>query len=470
MRPRQHWRWLSLAVAVSVGCPGDPFPTGARGAGGAGSSHASSVVTASGAVTTNGATSSSAGAGGGACAGSANYPGPKGWVGYTDYQCNGCRLYVPESKAALPPPIKWEKCPGSPAGINCQSLVIDWTSDPLKAGTGNAYLDVSTSPPVLGFGRWLDGVEPYSMVAFAQVDGAVRNAMLVFHGPGGSGCFFALDALNEGRFIYSVLGDDANGQWSKSPHKGGIGGSIDELHPKLLAAYDDGLENSWWTTSTRIFRLTGPSEQMAYDWDMQNPTLVTSPKKDPEGLAVGPAVASGENFFWTSDNLYTTGINSWNPVDGPRPFIRFIGDWTRGARNLGTDGKTLVWSYGEGKKPSDYTVAFPVRSIMAAPYTTDPTKLAPKRLRTDPNIAMSGGQFRVACGRAANGGGYQPVIIVRLSDGVSWQLPPESKPDFFPKSVIGLTCDHLYVWGEFGGRSNIARVSLDSLGPGIPPD
>jgi hypothetical protein len=35
---------------------------------------------------------------------------------------------------------------------------------------------------------------------------------------------------------------------------------------------------------------------------------------------------------------------------------------------------------------------------------------------------------------------------------------------------IGIACDEVFILGVYGGVSNIARVRLDSLGPGTPPD
>jgi len=35
---------------------------------------------------------------------------------------------------------------------------------------------------------------------------------------------------------------------------------------------------------------------------------------------------------------------------------------------------------------------------------------------------------------------------------------------------LGLTCQHAYSLGEIGGQVRVARVALNSLGPGTPPD
>jgi hypothetical protein len=61
------------------------------------------------------------------------------------------------------------------------------------------------------------------------------------------------------------------------------------------------------------------------------------------------------------------------------------------------------------------------------------------------------------------------MSVVRLSDGASW-LIADQWPIFKPASPVGLTCEEVFILGEYGGRYNIARFRLDSLGPPIPPD
>jgi hypothetical protein len=73
----------------------------------------------------------------------------------------------------------------------------------------------------------------------------------------------------------------------------------------------------------------------------------------------------------------------------------------------------------------------------------------------------------VGCGYAANAYNAQ-TVVVRLSDGVSWLLPYTSTMAF--DDPIGITCDEVFIRGTYGGVVNIARVHLDSLGPGTPPD
>ena len=114
---------------------------------------------------------------------------------------------------------------------------------------------------------------------------------------------------------------------------------------------------------------------------------------------------------------------------------------------------------------------------MTAPFTSDPSQLKPRRLRS--NVAeASWEQFAVGCGYAAktsDRGDDQPVVVVRLSDGQKWELknssfslPPDQRWNW--DNRIALTCDEIFVQAIPGKRGEIVRIRLDSLGPGIPAD
>ncbi len=243
----RRWLGVTAAVGLSAACPGPDVPI--SGSDSASSSHSGSASTAA-AATAGPSTVVSAGAGGsGGCDAAPQYPAPlPGWLPYTDWQCNGCRIYYPESAAALPPPIAWEKCAKSPAGIDCQKMVIDWS--PALNAFGGGLMDQSSG--VLFYGRNYPG---YIMDVIAELDGKVRTAMLTMRPNDVTlGCVFGGYAFNQGKAIYKVLGAEAYGKWASSPHKGAVGGAIDDLHPKVLG--DFGQEDSWGCSSSRVFRLT----------------------------------------------------------------------------------------------------------------------------------------------------------------------------------------------------------------------
>ncbi len=181
---------------------------------------------------------------------------------------------------------------------------------------------------------------------------------------------------------------------------------------------------------------------------------------------VSQATMREDALFWNADAL-ADGINIWEPTGGARPFIRWVGDPTRGAGDFGTGGLDMVWTYGEGKAPSAWK--YPVRSVMTAPYTTDPEAVLPRRLRSGLHIGVGGFEWKVGCGYAAGEGGSNDVLVVRLSDGTSWQLPSIPSELALAKP-LGITCEEVFIYGEIGGRLRIARVKLASLGPGIPAD
>jgi hypothetical protein len=158
---------------------------------------------------------------------------------------------------------------------------------------------------------------------------------------------------------------------------------------------------------------------------------------------------------------YGNGISVWTHDTGTRDFLRWPGDGTRGAADLGTDGVDMAWTYGEGK--ADRGRSYPRRSIMTAPFTSDPTALKPRRLRSAPHSGVGNWPWLVGCGYAAHQG------AVRLRDGVSW-LVPSSPRELELTTPLGITCEEIVAQGRVGGRLTIVRVKLASLGDGMPPD
>jgi hypothetical protein len=177
---------------------------------------------------------------------------------------------------------------------------------------------------------------------------------------------------------------------------------------------------------------------------------------------------------WRSSSLAYSGIMAWTPERGAFPFITYPGDWTRGAEDLGTDGVHMVWTYGEGKT-SMYD-PYPIRSVMVSPYTTDPVELQPARLRSYPTPERGIVPWVVGCGHAAHHLEADRVLVVRLSDGWSWIVSSGEQSDAGPLeqwyfyTAYAVTCEEVFLRGAVGTQMNIARVRLDALGPGMPPD
>jgi hypothetical protein len=74
----------------------------------------------------------------------------------------------------------------------------------------------------------------------------------------------------------------------------------------------------------------------------------------------------------------------------------------------------------------------------------------------------------VGCGHALLEGPEGDLIVTRLGDGWSWYVPQTLERRIY--TALGLTCTELFAVGEMNKRFTVARVRLDSLGPGFPPD
>ncbi|MBK9259825.1 MAG: hypothetical protein IPM54_08305 [Polyangiaceae bacterium] len=391
---------------------------------------------------------------------------PEGWQESLNWSCK-CRYYVPQSAAMLPPPITWEPCPEANDGLVCQSMVMNWAGKESKIAANPSMDRNPDGSAVLQLARYVN--KAYSIHMVADADGPVRTAMyFVWGGKAWTEleCRTYDEGVNEGKFIILFRGNDIE-EWED--YQGAIGSDLDNLHPPPLmkykspvGAYTQGMAGG----ATGFLVLDNNLALHLHPWDTSEKIFITSAAVDPEGLKAGYLRIRDGAAFWGTSTLYRTGINVWDPIGGARPFIRWVGDWTRGAGNFGTDGIDMVWCQGEGKAPNE--TKFPIRSIMTAPFTTDPAKLQPRRLRALPTNRISGAPAQVGCGYAALEGPANDLIVTRLSDGWSWFVPNTVERRL--STALGLTCTELFATGEINGRYTIARVRLDSLGTGLPPD
>jgi hypothetical protein len=388
---------------------------------------------------------------------------PEGWVEYLDWSCT-CRMYVPGSKDVMPAPIQWKACPDLPAGIQCKVMVTDWQfggDTPIAIGAPQFDRNPDGTG-VLGIRRitW-KGRALYDIVA--DVDGQVRMAILRVGEPSAlPDCYLITQSVNEGKYLYAAY---------ENKYEGAIGGSIDDLKPTALARYKrkEWSKAGWSVGAKWIMKLGDGYVLRALSWDLSKDIFLSSPSVDPDGDAAGHLLVRGDAIFWSSSSLYHHRFNVWTASGGARTLLGWAGERTKGAAAFNTDGVDMVWAYGEGKRPGGKR--YPRRSIMTAPFTTHPEKIQPRRLRSHPYDTVSNERFVVGCGYAAHprlADGGVGVMVVRLSDGVAWTIP--YTPDFKHPTPIGVTCDEVFLRGYFGGLWNIARVRIDSLGPGLPPD
>jgi hypothetical protein len=386
---------------------------------------------------------------------------PAGWVETKPHACD-CRIYVPGSLDQMPPPIEWEPCPGeSLQDVDCR--IMKTTS----AGQSVLYAPPLFAPgqnggsPLLMFDRLKVGGDPnFYLFLIAEMDGPVRVAFLRA-GPSVDSCALNIQGVAEGKYAYNIVRDGPSG-------RGMLAGGIDSLHPSIVQKIPDGDPANFDVSSQWLLRKTiGP--YTVSSWDGTSNEVVYDPGKDPDGLAAHNSQLVGGDVFFNVSVAGMSGTMAWSKTTGLRPLLRWYGDPNKATDDFGTDGKDMVWTYGEGILPG--LGQYSKLSIMTAPYTLDPAvaQATSRRLRSDP-MTFGVLPYRVGCGYAARLVGDDQdgasLLVVRLSDGVSWKLKGKD-PMNYPTDAIGLTCDEVFFADP---ASRVGRVRIDSLGPGILPD
>lgn len=349
-------------------------------------------------------------------------------------------------------------------------MMTPWTTSNSAVGTPRFWFDGKSHDAYVQFTRFrIDSVANtvrHSIVA--SLDGTVRTAIV----QNGTACVLFNHGIEGGRYLFGVTSEALGTE-------GFIGGKIGEApdfaYRQPLQQYD---HTTWRMTGEWVIRWK--SGLHGRRWGATDEVSVYAPSQDIEGLAPYSVVGVGPDVFFRVGGGVSSGVMVWNEDSGSKPLVRYPGDTTRAAANLGTDGTDLVWTYGEGPVPETATWT---RSVFTAPYSTDPDTVAStaRRLRSDPGQFTSD-PFAVGCGYAGRQvidatdpdplQATKDLLIVRLSDGVSWKVPmaPVAHSTGF-MSVLGFTCEELFATAHFPDDSvTIVRIRLDSLGPGMPPD
>jgi hypothetical protein len=401
----------------------------------------------------------------------APWPVPPGWQEYTGWSCS-CRLYVPGPSAKPVEPIQWEPCPAPLPQSGCRWMKTFWND------SGNASLgifsrfsrDKQSGAPLLAFARIdVGGINYIRYHLVAEPDGAIRHALLAVDG---GGCDVLHRAISDNRFGYSMLGD----QWSGSAVydatvEGFLGGVVGTAIPTAVKKLplDPQGGSSWSVSDQWVIRES--FDRIAYSWDFSESHVAYTPKDT--GYAAGETTAIGKYIFVLVGGMASSGIVVWDPDHGMRPFLFWPGDGTRGAAAWGTDQKDMVWWQGEGKQPSDQV--YPKKSVMIAPFTTDPAiaQATAKRVRSDIG-GMTQKPYAVGCGYAVRTTVQPPPVnnalqVTRLSDGAAWILYGDA-PAIIWDTALGVTCDEAFLEVAVHGDIRIVRLRLDSLGEPLPPD
>lgn len=388
-----------------------------------------------------------------------------GWINIPFDPNVDCGFYAAPAPDKMPPPIQWESCdPGmNIGGWACRQIAFNW-APPESSHFSGLFMAEAIAGHVDAAGRAqlmvsrFSGQQAFYLVA--EADGPVRTA---FVRPAGD-CYITDGSLSERRAVFHAL--RANGP--QAYRIGALGGDIDKV-PAVLESYGDGVGRSYFA---------GPNAYFAYPedalktWASPSALVAKVPMPDP-GQPGKPSFAGDTMFFPMGTNEYHR-IKIFSPADGLHDFISYGNDISKGASDFGTDGKDMVWTEASGR--SSVSDPWAKIDITTAPFTRDPSAIAKRRLRSE-TMLFGANTFTVGCGYAAHNfantvydGG---VRIVRLSDGRSWKLGKivgDGGVFWQFTSALAITCDEVFLVFHRGQQSNVARIRLDSLGPGDPPD
>jgi hypothetical protein len=389
------------------------------------------------------------------------------------------RLYVPPSNDLLPQGLTWEPCTTDLVGpdtFDCRQVAVDWPTDietPYAlAGVSPGYVEEDGRVVLqVRKAHLRDGMSWQKEAAFmglvVEADGPVRQAFWMDYDAYQSAPMILNNlAVAPGKSTWAAV------EWHDMnvTRRASFGGDDTDLSPPiLLDRLEDSPDAAIAYAGANYWLQNGRAELRVIGWDGIDHGVLAGVT-----AAVSPATWAGDALLWAYESNPTYRLWTWTKQDGSRELTPFGSDLSKGAGNPGTDGKDLVWVQGEDRMPSDEW--FPTRSIMTAPFTTDPAELQPRRLRSWV-LAGIGTSHRppvVGCGHAAliswNKQEGLSLLIVRLSDGRAWQLrgPPAPAPHWY--SPVAITCDEVFAIFEGSPMWSLRRVRLDSLGPGMPAD
>lgn len=383
----------------------------------------------------------------------------EGWI-LLDYP--GCNLYAAPSKEKMPSPIVWEPCAATvtPLGLSCRQIKFDWP--PPTSGGSMAFASPSASVDSTGKVWLVTGrFTGKSVLKFvAEADGTVHQAITHERGA----CAVPTARLVEGKAIFNVIRDNA-----AAPHESGaIGGDVDKV-PLSLEHWADGSGRSYYAGPTAYFSL-GPENEVR-GWTPGSAPLGKLMSTDPGQVL--PYGFIGDELFYQVGDLSYSRIKVYSPTNGGRDLISFGNNVSANATDFGTDGVDMVWIEASGRATTNDP--WNTIDIVTAKFTTDSSKVAKRRLRSEKS-AIGALPFTVGCGYAAHsyssvelGNG---VRVVRLSDGHSWRLAQVNVDGggYLFQAPRAISCDEIFVNVNDSGQVNTARIRLDSLGPGEPAD
>ncbi len=476
---------LPLLGISSGACSNTAGPAAQAGSGGSSAeagSAGSSGTNGSAAHGGNSGTAGSSGSPGTAGAGCVPLPPPgyvpEGWIPFTEYSCSQ-PFYMPSSPEYLPKPLKWKPCPDAaqlPKG--CEVQDTDWPHDMHTRSNRSGLWATPNGHSLLARMR-VTNVDP----AFAEVvvadlhdTGKILFAIGI-SGRAADGVAIYPETFVDGVLTLALVGGAGVAENALIAERQGVM-LVDYPNWKIGVSHVESskLKFSWTANRDWLYRGEGLARRTVV-FPRSNPDAppeVVFPSSTAPQFVPGPTtLVSGAAFTnGYSGNRRTILIHTHQ--DGARPLLAFE-DPLLGAGNFGSDGKDIVWTFGEelGRLESGI---YAKQTVMTAPFTTNPAELKPWRLRSDPGRVMSNG-YAVGCGYAARHEAPDSAFVVRLSDGQSWHVP--GTRNFRWPSIVGIDCAHVYAYYDYMPTTptsnpddtlGIARIRIADLGPGEAPD
>jgi hypothetical protein len=210
----------------------------------------------------------------------------------------------------------------------------------------------------------------------------------------------------------------------------------------------------------------------ARPWDFQTsfkPGL--SPPEPSSATSAYYVRLLGDAIFHTFDHSTDGTASVWTPEAGNRYILQESGMNFDG---FSTDGKDMVWNRLEGLISTNPPYDYQKKELWTAPFTTkrEDLKTTARRV-TRARAAVSLRPWAIGCGFAAmsfSDDEYTKAIqVVRLSDGRTWIIDNQGIPNFSWGRALWITCTELFTQMN-DGKSTVARIRLDSLGEGQPPE
>lgn len=381
----------------------------------------------------------------------------------------GCPMYVAPSPDKFPPPNAWEPCDARThvldgGSLSCRQIADNWGAggDPSLMPIGpvnSAYWDPvaqTVTIPILRF-------TPNALVyVVADADGPVRGAVASLAAQCSLDYFTSISKKN---VIYNINLMTPDQQ--TLVRSGALGGAF--ASPQVLRNYSGSSISLGYVAGANEFVEFGSQGFDTGSWGDGGrlDTLSTSAPGQVDQLQF-----QGDDLFIGVNDLTYGRVQHYVPDAGVTDFVSFGTDTQSFAADFGTDGVDMVWSEAFGH-PSDSS-PWTTINIVTAPYTTNAGAITKRRLRSE-TITPGTERFVVGCGYAAhgfvNGDTERGVRVVRISDGQSWRISVPAGDALAWNHPIAVTCQEVFLNFNFGsGKTNIARIRLDSLGTGDPHD